>query len=97
MEDGGPIFVTLPRVGSYQREIHILKFRSMTGADRGEEVLKSKLVVTPLGRVLRRTRIDETFKNTARRAARQPGRLRIVWAVWHGEPHDRTLTTPRTK
>ncbi len=48
-----------------------------------------------IARTARRTRIDETFKNTARRAARQPKPLRIVWAVWHGEPFDRTLTAPR--
>jgi lipopolysaccharide/colanic/teichoic acid biosynthesis glycosyltransferase len=35
------------------------KFRSMTGADSGSEVLKSKLRVTPLGKMIRRTRIDE--------------------------------------
>jgi lipopolysaccharide/colanic/teichoic acid biosynthesis glycosyltransferase len=31
----------------------------MSGADRGVEVLKSKLVVTPVGRIIRTSRVDE--------------------------------------
>ncbi len=61
MEDGGPIFVKLPRVGRYQQQIQILKFRSMTGNDAGDYGAsgKSKLHVTKVGRWLRLFRIDE--------------------------------------
>ena len=37
----------------------MLKFRSMTGMDQGEEMLRSKHTVTPVGRMIRATRIDE--------------------------------------
>lgn len=59
LQDGGPVFYAQVRVGQNNRPIIMRKFRSMSGADQGGEVLKSKLVVTPVGRVLRKTRIDE--------------------------------------
>jgi lipopolysaccharide/colanic/teichoic acid biosynthesis glycosyltransferase len=59
LQDGGPVFYSQVRVGQNNRPIVMRKFRSMTGADSGDEVLKSRLTVTPLGRVLRKTRIDE--------------------------------------
>lgn len=59
LDDGGSIFIKQHRVGRYQKPIYVLKFRSMSGNDSGEEVLKSKNVVTRVGRVLRRLRIDE--------------------------------------
>jgi lipopolysaccharide/colanic/teichoic acid biosynthesis glycosyltransferase len=61
LEDGGPLFVWLPRVGRYQAEIRILKFRSMTGNDAGDYGAsgKSKLTVTKVGKWLRLFRIDE--------------------------------------
>ncbi len=61
LEDGGPIFISQKRVGRYQRGIQVIKFRSMTGNDQGEYGSggKTKLVVTKVGRFLRRSRIDE--------------------------------------
>ena len=57
--DGGPVFYRQVRVGQYNRPLPMLKFRSMSGTDQGSEVLKSRHVVTPVGRVIRATRIDE--------------------------------------
>lgn len=57
--DGGPIFYRQIRVGQYNRPLRMQKFRSMSGTDSGTEVLKSKHVVTPVGRVIRATRVDE--------------------------------------
>jgi exopolysaccharide biosynthesis polyprenyl glycosylphosphotransferase len=59
LQDGGSIFYRQVRVGQHDRPVTMLKFRSMTGADSGTEVLKSKLAVTPIGRFLRKTRLDE--------------------------------------
>lgn len=61
LDDGGPVFVTLPRVGRYQKEIRIIKFRSMTGNDAGDYGAsgKSQLRVTRVGKWLRAFRIDE--------------------------------------
>lgn len=59
LDDGGDIFITQERVGRYQRPIHVLKFRSMSGSDTGDAALKSKHTVTRVGRVLRRLRVDE--------------------------------------
>lgn len=58
IHDGGPILYRAQRVGHYNRPISILKFRTMNGMDSGM-TLDTKLVVTPLGRVLRTLRIDE--------------------------------------
>jgi len=57
--DGGPIFYRQIRVGQYNRPLYMLKFRSMTGTDQGSEMLKTKHTVTPVGKVIRATRIDE--------------------------------------
>ena len=59
LDDGGTIFIRQHRIGRYQRPIHVLKFRSMTGEDKGDNVLKSKFMVTRAGKILRRLRIDE--------------------------------------
>lgn len=59
LEDGGPLFITQVRVGRYQRPIHVVKFRSMSGSDQGDDVLDSKHVVTRVGKVIRRLRVDE--------------------------------------
>jgi lipopolysaccharide/colanic/teichoic acid biosynthesis glycosyltransferase len=58
-EDGGPMFITQERIGKNNRLIRIYKIRTMTGSDSGDEVLSSKQVVTKVGEVLRRFRIDE--------------------------------------
>jgi lipopolysaccharide/colanic/teichoic acid biosynthesis glycosyltransferase len=57
--DKGALHITQERVGEYGTPIRITKFRSMTGSDSGTDVLKSALRVTPLGKLLRSTRIDE--------------------------------------
>lgn len=57
--DGGAIFYRQIRVGQYSKPLKMVKFRSMSGADQGDEVLKSKHVVTPVGKILRSTRVDE--------------------------------------
>ena len=59
LQDGGPIFYTQIRVGKNNKPIMMRKFRSMSGTDNSSEVLKSKLVVTPVGRIIRKARIDE--------------------------------------
>jgi len=59
LEDRGSVFITQERVGKYQKPIYITKFRSMSGNDSGSDVLKSKNVITRVGAVLRRLRIDE--------------------------------------
>ncbi len=61
LDDGGPVFISLPRIGRYQRTIHIVKFRSMTGNDEGDYGArgKSQLQVTRIGTWLRLMRIDE--------------------------------------
>jgi lipopolysaccharide/colanic/teichoic acid biosynthesis glycosyltransferase len=61
IEDGGPIFITQERVGKYQRPIHIVKFRSMSGNDNGDygNGGTSKLHVTRVGKWIRILRIDE--------------------------------------
>lgn len=79
LEDGGPVFISQERVGRYQKPIRLIKFRSMTGNDRGEygEDGKTKLSVTKVGNFLRRSRIDE---------------LPQLWAVLKG---DLSLVGPR--
>ncbi|MBI4093975.1 sugar transferase [Candidatus Kaiserbacteria bacterium] len=61
LEDAGPVFIMQERIGRYQKPIRLIKFRSMTGNDRGEygEDGKTKLKVTKVGNFLRRSRIDE--------------------------------------
>lgn len=61
LDDGGDIFITQERVGRFQKPIHILKFRSMSGNDGGDygENGSTKLVITRVGKWLRILRIDE--------------------------------------
>lgn len=79
LDDRGPVFILQERVGRYQKPIRVVKFRSMTGNDRGEygEDGKTKLSVTRVGNFLRRSRIDE---------------LPQLWAVLKG---DLSLVGPR--
>lgn len=58
-EDGGPLYVEQIRVGQHNHPIRIRKFRTMSGSDDGNKVLKSTLKVTRVGKILRPTRIDE--------------------------------------
>jgi putative colanic acid biosynthesis UDP-glucose lipid carrier transferase len=58
----GPIFFRQRRYGLNGREIRVLKFRSMTVLEDGPTVVQAKKDdqrVTPLGKILRRTSLDE--------------------------------------
>ena len=61
IDDGGGMFITQERVGRYQKPIHIIKFRTMSGNDNGvyDSTGKSTLKVTRVGKWLRVLRIDE--------------------------------------
>lgn len=59
LEDKGDVFITQDRVGRNNRIIKIIKVRTMTGSDSGDEVLNSQHRVTNVGAFLRKTRIDE--------------------------------------
>lgn len=59
LDDRGVIFYRAERIGLYNRTIHILKFRTMTGSDDPKAALKSSLRVTKIGGFLRKTRLDE--------------------------------------
>ncbi len=59
IEDRGSFFYKTARVGQYNKNIHIFKFRTMTGQDNPDDALKSTLRITSVGRFLRKTRIDE--------------------------------------
>ena len=59
LDDKGKLFYSTVRVGQYNRPITIYKFRTKNGTDSGIEALKSTLVDTRVGKILRKTRIDE--------------------------------------
>ncbi|MEK7604601.1 MAG: sugar transferase [Patescibacteria group bacterium] len=56
---GGTPFITTERVGKGGRPFSLLKLRSMLLNDHGDPELQKKNRVTMLGKVLRKTRIDE--------------------------------------
>lgn len=55
----GKLFYTTIRIGQHNKTITIYKFRTKNGADSGSAALKSTLVDTKVGSILRKTRIDE--------------------------------------
>jgi putative colanic acid biosynthesis UDP-glucose lipid carrier transferase len=58
----GPVFFTQPRAGRFGRPFPIYKFRTMTvhhEHDPTETITLAHPGITPVGRVLRRTKIDE--------------------------------------
>jgi putative colanic acid biosynthesis UDP-glucose lipid carrier transferase len=62
LTSSGPVFFRQRRYGLNGREIHVLKFRSMTVAEDGVEVKQvthNDQRVTPFGGFLRRTSLDE--------------------------------------
>lgn len=62
LQDRGPIFFVQQRHGFNNAVFPILKFRTMTVAEDGDEIVQAKVGdprITPLGRFLRRYSIDE--------------------------------------
>lgn len=59
LEGAGPFLYRTTRVGQYNRNIELIKFRTMTGCDTGEDALQSVLRPTRVGAFLRKTRLDE--------------------------------------
>lgn len=71
LEDRGPLFARMDRIGQNNKIINIVKFRSMRDVDDGTWVLKEgrgaedkknegrQVRVTKVGRFIRKTRIDE--------------------------------------
>ena len=62
LESRGPVYYRCPRVGQHGRLFKMLKFRTMVeSADRIDCKLcgESDVRVTPLGRFLRRTKLNE--------------------------------------
>jgi exopolysaccharide biosynthesis polyprenyl glycosylphosphotransferase len=58
-DDKGPAFIGQGRVGKNNKTIHIYKYRSMTGSDKGVWLSKGDSRVTRIGKILRKSRIDE--------------------------------------
>lgn len=52
LEDRGPIFYTQPRIGRYQKEFSLYKFRTMSPGEENENI-------TIIGKFLRITHLDE--------------------------------------
>jgi exopolysaccharide biosynthesis polyprenyl glycosylphosphotransferase len=61
IEDGGPVLISMQRVGEGGKPFNFYKFRSMSGNDKGQYGASgaSKLYVTRVGKFLRTSRIDE--------------------------------------
>lgn len=59
LEDKGPIFIFQNRIGEHGSFVRIIKFRSMTVNDEGKWVTKNDNRITRVGKIIRKTRIDE--------------------------------------
>ena len=59
IEDGGLAFIKQERIGEGNRIIHLWKFRSMRGNDKGVWLSEEDSRITKVGYFIRRTRIDE--------------------------------------
>jgi lipopolysaccharide/colanic/teichoic acid biosynthesis glycosyltransferase len=59
LEDRGPIFIFQNRVGENGKIVKIIKFRSMSVSDEGKWVTKNDNRITKVGKIIRKTRIDE--------------------------------------
>ena len=83
----GPVIFKQRRYGLYGEEIWVYKFRSMTTLDDGKDVVQARPNdgrVTPIGRFLRRTSLDELpqFVNVLQ------GRMSIVGPRPHAVAHN---------
>jgi lipopolysaccharide/colanic/teichoic acid biosynthesis glycosyltransferase len=61
LDDGGDIFISQKRIGKDNKHINLVKFRTMTFNDSGGRGggEKEENKVTKVGRILRKTRLDE--------------------------------------
>jgi lipopolysaccharide/colanic/teichoic acid biosynthesis glycosyltransferase len=59
LSSSGPVLIKHERVGRRGKLFRILKLRTMLLDDHGDPVLRARNRVTRVGRILRRTRIDE--------------------------------------
>ena len=59
LDDGGPVFVVQERVGRYNRHFFVRKFRTMRESDDGVWHEPDAQVATRVGKLLRRSSIDE--------------------------------------
>jgi len=83
----GPVIFTQRRYGLYGEEIYVYKFRSMRVQEDGSEIVQARRDdgrVTPIGRFLRRTSLDELpqFVNVLQ------GRMSIVGPRPHAVAHN---------
>lgn len=59
LDDLGPIFIAQDRIGQKGKKINIFKFRTMNTNDRGLWIKEKDDRITRVGKILRKTRIDE--------------------------------------
>jgi len=59
LDDRGPLFIKQDRVGENGKVMRIIKFRSMKVSDEGKWVTKNDDRITRIGKIIRKTRIDE--------------------------------------
>ncbi|HOW30291.1 MAG TPA: sugar transferase, partial [Bacteroidales bacterium] len=96
----GPVFYTQERIGLHGRTFMIPKFRSMyTNAEKGTPMLSSKddERVTPFGRFLRKSRLDEipqffsVLKGDMSLVGPRPERQYFIEKITERAPHYRLL------
>ncbi|MEI6061307.1 MAG: sugar transferase [Bacteroidota bacterium] len=100
MSSKGPVFYTQERIGISGRIFMIPKFRSMViGAENGTPMLSSKndTRVTPFGRMMRKTRLDEipqflsVLKGDMSLVGPRPERQYFIDQITQRAPHYRLL------